>query len=478
VLSTVFEGQQLVSERDFVREYWASLLPPGRDVDALLPPPGEPLDATTAFERCQAAAMDDVVPRWALMSDAQRGALEKHIPSALAARDAARARGAYVPSGADLALGCIDRLCAAALSALLRAGVQPGAVDTRCGATLLQAAMHVLETPYPQSPAARPHALATLRALLAHAQPRDWLTTLDLPPLQLAVSITQPEVSLAVLDELVASPGGFPAHAVAASPGILHHALQKSTPAFVEALLAAGADAVAPSQARAAKPGVLSLPLHALATANPRGDPRDFRDKLRLLLDAGADLEATGPAGKTALAIAVGNQRPAAFDVLLAAGAQPRALLCTMDDPDAARAPTVLHFLAEHDDAALIPRVLATRVLDVDARAGATLGHFTPLHVAAASDAPRSVSALLAAGASLAATTAGDMTALQLAIDRSCAKAARPLVEATPPADRPRYAREAAHVIACCARRTAARPSDAAAVAELAAARAVAALLA
>ena len=45
ILSILYEGQQLTSERGFVREHWARRLPPSCDVEALLGPPGEPLDA-------------------------------------------------------------------------------------------------------------------------------------------------------------------------------------------------------------------------------------------------------------------------------------------------------------------------------------------------------------------------------------------------------------------------------------------------
>ena len=63
--------QKAWSERSFVREYWAPHLPPGCDVEALLGPPGEPLDAAGAFERCQAAAMNGVIPGWSDMSTAR-----------------------------------------------------------------------------------------------------------------------------------------------------------------------------------------------------------------------------------------------------------------------------------------------------------------------------------------------------------------------------------------------------------------------
>jgi hypothetical protein len=70
------------------------------------------------------------------------------------------------------------------------------------------------------------------------------------------------------------------------------------------------------------------------------------------------------------------------------------------------------------------------------------------------------------------------MTALQLAITFSSAKAARPLVEATPRAARARYAREAALARARVAAAAAAQPGDATAAAKLAAVREIVALLA
>ena len=180
------------------------------------------------------------------------------------------------------------------------------------------------------------------------------------------------------------------------------------------------------------------------------------------------------------MVVATMSKRLVAFDALLAAGARASALRVNTG-PDAAGFATVLHELAAKDNnAALITRVLATGVLDVDVRAGSADGYMrrTPLHVAATHDAPLAVSALLAGGASLTATDARGMNALQLAIAQSSAKAARPLVEATPRAARPRYAREAAAAVAACVRDAAARPGDAAAAAKLAAARAIAALLA
>ena len=440
---------------------------------------GEPLDAAAAFARCQAAAMDKVITSWSTLSEGKRGACD--VASELAELTAARARGEDLPSGADLAAWCIERLCAPALDMLLGEGVKPGDVSVAAGRSLLQVALNMLNVPYPQSPAALPHALATLRVLLARAQPGDWLASgvLWILPLHCVANISDPAFSTAVLDAIVASPGGFPGHAVAASPGVLQLALRNSTPAFVRALLAAGADATTASLESAPRSAVSKmLPLHALALENPHGDPRDFSDKLRLLLDAGAQLEATGDSGRTALVVAAIYERAAAFDALLAAGAQVSALRVNIG-PDAAHFNTVLHELAAKNDGSLIPRVLATRALDVDVRAGPAMGRCTPLHVAAFKDAPRAVSALLAGRASLTATDGDGLTALQVAIGHSSTKAARPLVEATPRAERARCTQLAALVVAACARAAAAaHPGDAAAAAKLAAAREVAALLA
>jgi ankyrin repeat protein len=296
-------------------------------------------------------------------------------------------------------------------------------------------------------------------------------------PLLVAAAIPNPVAAQAVLDAIVESPGGFPAHVVAASPHILHAALQNSPASFVVALLAAGADPAA----LVAWPNIDSSesvrPLHALALANPHGDARDFGDKLRLLLDAGADLEATNSHSWTALLVAAFEGRLVAFDALLAAGARASSLRVNTGS-DAAHFETVLHQLAFKNNAGLIARVLATGLLDVDVRAGPDCMRDTPLHVAAGNDAPLAVSALLAGGASLTATDARSLNALQLAIALSCAKAARPLVEATPRADRVRYQREAAHAVAGRVREATARPGDAAAAAKLAAARAITALLA
>ena len=149
LLSRVYKGQQLASERGFVREYWARFLPAGCDVESLLGPPGEPLDAAAAFERCQAVAMDDVIPGWSRMSERQREACD--AASSSAEMTAARARGeANVPSGADLAVACIDRLCPAPLDKLLVTGVKPGDVSALGGGlSLLQKVFQSAPIPLP-----------------------------------------------------------------------------------------------------------------------------------------------------------------------------------------------------------------------------------------------------------------------------------------------------------------------------------------
>jgi hypothetical protein len=463
-MSAVFDGKQLASTRDFVLEYWTLFLPTGYDTDALVPL-SEPLDEAAAFERCRAAAMEEVLPGYSV--DGYRLDLHSVAPGV----------------AADIAVHFIHRLCGDAPEALValleRGGVRPGDFSTVGGGqSLLAAAFTVLGQPYARSAAALPHALATIRLLLARAQPSDWLVQGPGPggrllPLFCAAALSDAAVAQAVLDAIVASPGGFPAHAVAASPGILHSALQTSTASFVQALLDAGADIAAvdaPLQDNV-------TPLHALATSNPHGDARDFSDKLRLLLDAGADLEAELAHYGTPLATAAVYERAAAFDALLAAGAHASALRFNFG-PDAAHSETVLHRLALKNDAILIPRILATGVLGVDVRTGAAAHSGTPLHCAASKDAPHAVGALLAGGASLTATTAGGSTALQLAIAGSMAKAARPLVEATPRAQRARYQRQALAAVAARSRDAAAHPGDAAVEASLAAAREIAALLA
>jgi len=117
-------------------------------------------------------------------------------------------------------------------------------------------------------------------------QPSDWLV--DTPgrlPLECVATISDPAISQVVLACIRASPGGFPAHAVAASAGALHVALQHSTAAFVKVLLDAGAD---PNVGFFGRTNPMETPLNALALVGENY----FEEKLSLLLAAGARLEA------------------------------------------------------------------------------------------------------------------------------------------------------------------------------------------
>ena len=166
------------------------------------------------------------------------------------------------PSLASYAGIFLQRLCPVALGATLDAGAQPG--DVLNGATILRHALATLAAcSYVWSAHVLPHALESLRLVLARTQPGDWL--IGSPgrfPLECVAGITDPAVSQAVLDCIRASSGGFPAHAVAASVGALHLALQRSTAACVRALLDAGAD---PNVCDVSHSDPTETPLHALA---------------------------------------------------------------------------------------------------------------------------------------------------------------------------------------------------------------------
>jgi hypothetical protein len=270
------------------------------------------------------------------------------------------------PSLAGIAVTFIDRLCPIALEVLLDAGVQPGDV-TSGGDTLLQRMMWRVGTmPYLRSAPVLPAALEIFRLVLLCTQPGDWL--IGMPgkmPLGLAAAIPDPAVSTALLACIMASPGGFPAHAVTASAGALHHTLQRSTVAFVQALLDAGADPNGDGLPDAS--GGVGKPLHALAAMSSSSS--DFDAKLSLLLAAGARLEAVNSRGRTPLVAAEFNERAVAFDALLAAGARTSALRVNINSSPA-ELTTALHVVAGKNNAAMIQCVLATGVLAVDVRAG------------------------------------------------------------------------------------------------------------
>jgi len=202
--------------------------------------------------------------------------------------------------------------------------------------------------------------------------------------------------------------------------------------------------------------------------------------KLRLLLEAGADLEEVDDDEWTPLLESAMSGQPAAFDALLAAGACTSALLVNVGLSAVGVYMTVLHKHAMDDDPAMIQRVLATGALDVDVRSGPAEGCLrrTPLVTAAVWDAPLAVGALLAAGASRTATDAMGVDALHAAINAHSAKAARLLVAATPRAAQARYKRAAVCELAVCEHDAAARPGCVTRVARLAAAWGIVTLLA
>jgi len=465
ILDQYHGGKPLASARDFVLEYWQRACP-SLDVGALLPPADEDLDEAVAFERCRGAAMDVDFPGYsAAGSDGDRRRLMRAVIERAGANDT---------SLSNFAALCIVLLCPVALVAVLNAVVQPGDAASN-EYTILQCALAIIsQHPYVWSAHALPHALESLRLVLARTQPGDWL--IGKPgrlPLECVAAITDPAVAHAVYNCIRASPGGFPAHAVVASAGALPQALLYSTVAFVKALLDAGAD---PNVGYVSHSDPSQTPLHALAI----GGDYEFDTKLSLLLAAGARLEAVTSRGWTPLFMAAFNERAAAYDALLAAGARASALRVNVVNVGDAPAQhfTVLHQLAATNNAAMIERVLATGVLAVDVRAGPGRFKWTPLHYAASYDASRAVGVLLAAGASLAATDTHGFDALLLAIASSSPKVARLLVEATPPARRARYKRAVVQRLAFHRHAAAAAPLDAAAAAKLAAAQAVAALFA
>ena len=461
--------------RDAALDFWRPHLPDSCDVDTLVPLEMGMSEAAL-FERCQGACMETFFPGYAA---AGTDAGARRVVAASLAR--MRTTRTSPRSLAWFAEFCVDRFCPVALEVVMDAGAWPGDQYKAASQCVLTSSIGVLRAHrYARSAAVLPHALGSIRLLLARARPGDWLVGPDCEsmPLYELASITDPAVSHAVLDLIAASPGGFPAHAVAASsPAALNMAAHSAPASLVRQLLRAGADANAAHMVHdAAGMSCTRLPLHMLVASNIKCGGVDFEEKLRLLLDAGADVEGANGLGWTPLVAAAMSEFPAAFDALLLAGAKTSALRKTMRLPTGTQ--TLLHFLATVDQAVLLERVLATGALGVDARVDARTGPAgnkqTPLHAAAVMDSANAVRVLLAAGASLTAVDENGDDALLMAIRFSAARAARLLVDATPPRKRTLHAAMAMMAAGYLGRPGA--PMSATAVADLAAAQEIAAM--
>jgi len=156
--------------------------------------------------------------------------------------------------------------------------------------------------------------------------------------------------------------------------------------------------------------------LQAGASVNPPGEPPLITAALLkhlvlcdLLLASGADVNAVGKAGHTALHIAAENRQLELINHLLALGANPNA------HSTGGEAETPLHEAAAQDHVDV-----ATRLLAAGAEVNAvTRSGETPLHRAVQAGQRRMAAWLLEHGAAVDAMTAGGGTPLRIAVENS-----------------------------------------------------------
>ena len=240
----------------------------------------------------------------------------------------------------------------------------------------------------------------------------------------------------------------------------LHHAAESGRPEIVRVLIEMGANL----GRRTCDEWGRRLPLHLAAEkAAFAGESSDFPGVVAVLVEAGADLEATDDGGQTALHMAAGmfGGSSRTVDALLDVGANPKArdpegrtpLSLGAGEVDAQAISNLIEAGAEVQDRFLLsaarwnddPQVVAVLVeagADLATRGdweGVALQNGTALHFAAARaegggrsyhDSPDFVAALVEAGATLEARDRQGRTALHLAAEFANPETVQALLEA------------------------------------------------